>query len=89
MLDSFCNRSYADGASQMLATRGPGSFIGEVQVYEMGGEAQWQTCVLARDNVKVLVLYYKDVKDLITKRPEVEADVRASERSLTNLSYQI
>lgn len=62
----------------MLATRGPGSFIGEVQVYEKGAEAQWQTCVRARDNVKVLVLYYKHVKDLITKRPEVEADVRAS-----------
>ena len=39
--------------------------------------AKWQTCVVAKGPVKVLVLNYRDMKDLVAKRPEVEADIRA------------
>ena len=48
-------------------------------MYDKGGQATWQTCVRAQGDVKVLVLYYKDLHRLIMKRPEVEADVRAGE----------
>lgn len=41
--------------------------------------AQWQTCVVAKGPVRVLVLHYRDMKDLVSKRPEVEADFRAGD----------
>lgn len=47
-------------------------------VYESANaQATWQTCVVAKDQVKVLVLNYRDIKELIAKRPEVESDFRA------------
>lgn len=72
----FC-RSYANGETTLLAVRGPGSFIGEVEVYESKANAVWQTCVGAKGPVKVLVLKFRDIMDLASKRPEVEADIRA------------
>ena len=75
-------RSYANGETTTLATRGPGSFIGEVSVYETGTtNAKWQTCVVSKGQVKVLVLHYRDIRDLVAKRPEVDADLRAGESS--------
>ena len=78
MLIRMC-RDYAGGISKMISERGAGSFVGEVQFYSKGLEAEWQTCVKAKGRVKALVMHYKDLRDLIAKRPEVEADVKASE----------
>ena len=51
-------------------------------VYESANaQATWQTCVVAKDQVKVLVLNYRDIKELIAKRPEVESDFRAGKTS--------
>lgn len=47
-------------------------------MYETGArDVQWQTCAVAKGPVRVMVLHYRDMRDLIAKRPEVEADLRA------------
>lgn len=77
-LSLLTRREYASGRSQIISRRGSGSFIGEVQFYSKGLEATWQTCVQAKGTTKVLVMHFEDIRDLIIKRPEIEADTRAS-----------
>ena len=50
-------------------------------------QATWQTCVVAKDQVKVLVLNYRDIKELTAKRPEVESDLRAGRSPATQSSH--
>ena len=52
-------------------------------------QATWQTCVVAKDQVKVLVLNYRDIKELTAKRPEVESDFRAGMVSESEPSYRL
>lgn len=66
--------------------RGAGSFIGETAVYESKANAVWETCVGAKGPVKVLVLKFRDLMDLVSKRPEVEADIRAGGKTPNPIS---
>ena len=68
-------------------------------VYETANaHATWQTCVVAEDTLKVLILNYQDIRSLVAKRPEVESDFRAGKLALeifqtlamqTSLPYKI
>ena len=41
----------------------------------------WQTCVRARTQVRALILTVKDLKDLVTRKPAAEVELRAGQRS--------
>lgn len=74
-------RDYANGKTQLISTRGPGTFVGEVQFYAKGLEATWQTNVRAKGHVEALVMQYQQLREVVKKRPEAETDVRAGESS--------
>ena len=69
----------------IIALRGPGQFIGEVLLFDNTGrdspEGSWQTCVRARTQVKALILTVKDLKDLVTRKPAAEVELRAGQLS--------
>ena len=67
-----------NGNKALIATRGPGQFIGEIMMYEKGGDdVRWQTSVRAKGPVKALLMHHSDMKELTSRRPECEADIRA------------
>ena len=39
----------------------------------------WQTCVRARTQVRALILTVKDLKDLVTRKPAAEVELRAGQ----------
>ena len=65
----------------IIALRGPGQFIGEVLLFDNTGRdspmGSWQTCVRARTEVRALILTVKDLKDLVTRKPAAEVELRA------------
>lgn len=67
----------------IIALRGPGQFIGEVLLFDNTGRdspmGSWQTCVRARTQVQALILTVKDLKDLVTRKPAAEVELRAGE----------
>ncbi|DBB12085.1 TPA: hypothetical protein ACH3X3_006197 [Trebouxia sp. C0006] len=60
----------------------PGQFIGEVLLFDNTGRdspvGSWQTCVRARTPVRALILTVKDLKDLVTRKPAAEVELRAA-----------
>lgn len=42
----------------------------------------WQTCVRARTQVQALILTVKDLKDLVTRKPAAEVELRAGQQWL-------
>ncbi|DBA93024.1 TPA: hypothetical protein ACH3X2_003363 [Trebouxia sp. C0005] len=66
----------------IIALRGPGQFIGEVLLFDNTGRdspmGSWQTCVRARTQVRALILTVKDLKDLVTRKPAAEVELRAA-----------
>ncbi|KAL3150518.1 hypothetical protein ABBQ32_000336 [Trebouxia sp. C0010 RCD-2024] len=66
----------------IIALRGPGQFIGEVLLFDNTGRdtpmGSWQTCVRARTQVQALILTVKDLKDLVTRKPAAEVELRAA-----------
>lgn len=67
----------------IIALRGPGQFIGEVLLFDNTGrdspEGSWQTCVRARTQVTALILTVKDLKDLVSRKPAAEVELRAGQ----------
>ena len=67
----------------IIALRGPGQFIGEVLLFDNTGRdspmGSWQTCVRARTQVQALILTVKDLKDLVTRKPAAEVELRAGQ----------
>ncbi len=67
----------------IIALRGPGQFIGEVLLFDNTGRdspmGSWQTCVRARTQVRALILTVKDLKDLVTRKPAAEVELRAGQ----------
>ena len=67
----------------IIAVRGPGQFIGEVLLFDNTGRdspmGSWQTCVRARTQVQALILTVKDLKDLVTRKPAAEVELRAGQ----------
>lgn len=65
----------------IIALRGPGQFIGEVLLFDNTGRdsplGSWQTCVRARTDVHALILTVKDLKELVTRKPAAEVELRA------------
>ena len=39
----------------------------------------WQTCVRARTDVHALILTVKDLKELVTRKPAAEVELRAGQ----------
>ena len=70
----------------IIALRGPGQFIGEVLLFDNTGRdspmGSWQTCVRARTQVQALILTVKDLKDLVTRKPAAEVELRAGQQWL-------
>ena len=68
----------------IIALRGPGQFIGEVLLFDNTGRdspmGSWQTCVRARTQVQALILTVKDLKDLVTRKPAAEVELRAGQQ---------
>lgn len=73
----FC-RTSSNGISSVVATRGPGTFVGEVSPYKGQSSIQWQESVRAKGSVKVMVISYPDVHGLLERWPQAYADIRAS-----------
>lgn len=64
----------------MVTTRGPGQFIGEVNLLEPGSNSvrqMWRTSVRAQTKVAVLLLTQAGLKTLLLRAPQAEAQVRA------------
>lgn len=40
----------------------------------------WQTCVRARTDVHALILTVKDLKELVTRKPAAEVELRAGQK---------
>lgn len=47
----------------------------------------WQTCVRARTQVRALILTVKDLKDLVTRKPAAEVELRAGQSSQLTHMY--
>ena len=70
---------------ELLALRGPGSFVAEGRVFGRDEMVQavrglgptWQTSVRARGDVTAFLLHYASLASLIQLYPEVAGDVRA------------
>lgn len=73
----------------IIALRGPGQFIGEVLLFDNTGRdspmGSWQTCVRARTDVRALILTVADLKDLVTRKPAAEVELRAGQAQLHTL----
>ena len=71
----------------IIALRGPGQFIGEVLLFDNTGRdspmGSWQTCVRARTDVHALILTVKDLKELVTRKPAAEVELRAGQKPCT------
>ena len=67
----------------IIALRGAGQFIGEVLLFDNTGRdapmGSWQTCVRARTDVQALILTVKDLKELVTRKPAAEVELRAGQ----------
>lgn len=67
----------------IIALRGAGQFIGEVLLFDNTGRdapmGSWQTCVRARTDVHALILTVKDLKELVTRKPAAEVELRAGQ----------
>ncbi len=49
----------------------------------------WQTCVRARTQVRALILTVKDLKDLVTRKPAAEVELRAGQSSQLTHVYML
>ncbi len=49
----------------------------------------WQTCVRARTQVRALILTVKDLKDLVTRKPAAEVELRAGQSSEFTHMYML
>ncbi len=49
----------------------------------------WQTCVRARTQVRALILTVKDLKDLVTRKPAAEVELRAGQSSELTCMYML
>ena len=79
----FDCRLTSGGKSRVVATRGPGQFIGEVTHYKRGWKpATWQTSIQAKGPLTIWLVSYPAIAKMIEKHSsEVDADMRASESS--------
>ena len=71
-----CRKPTAHG-SVLTATRTPGFYVGEVGNYDSAESSILSLAAQSKGPVKAMTLNYKEILKKISKRPELEADMRA------------
>lgn len=66
----------------LTSRRGPGFYVGEVGNYDSPESTMWLLTARAKGPVKAMTLDYKEVIKRISRRPELEADMRAGRLGL-------
>ena len=76
----------------VIAIRRAGQLLGDAGLYtrDLKAPTTWHTDIKARGPVRVLLMHRKDMRALIARRPEVEADIHAvvSQRKAETLKLE-